>query len=388
MKNYPYRYLLVFVSLILIALASALASKFALTHHELIMVLIGTAIASIIWARSIIVALPPRIKCEKVFFCSISSLAAILYHPILWSYMLYSGRGFSDELLKPFFSVQLISIIMCSILIPKWKSISKYGFAIITALLADLCIIFCIILITFSPSPAAKSRKPLSAHKHIKNLPNGGRIITTVTYYRASGLTGSGHRGTNLYEYIPPDSNISEFFGESWFDAGNWGITTTEWISQNEIFIATGHMLFLRLKDSTGHKFNFVSTNFPGRDTDLGKSLLSLHPNCGGYFQVINVGDENAWVPDFLVGSSILLEEKGMLFDNGETTFYIFVSYHDAKGSRTLKYRLDLTKMQLTLVEVRPEKPRSVKYGSKRQEKALRRNMRASERRSGRGTKR
>lgn len=195
--------------------------------------------------------------------------------------------------------------------------------------------------------------KPLPEQKHIKNLPNGGQIITTVNTYRRGGWTGSGWYVTNLYEYISPDSNVPEPFGGSSFDAGNSGLLTTEWISQNNIFVATVDMLFLRLKDSTWHEFDFWNRDFPGRNTDLGQSLLSLNPNDQGYFEVINVGDENAWLPDFLPGSSILLEERGMRFNNSESKFYIFVSYVDAKASKTLKYRLDLTKIQLTLIEIR-----------------------------------
>lgn len=196
--------------------------------------------------------------------------------------------------------------------------------------------------------------KPFPEKKHIENLANGGQIIITSNTYRTSGWTGSGQRGENLYEYIPPDSNIPEFVGTSSFEGGS-GHSITKWMSQNNIFIAFHYKLYVRLKDSTWHQFNFFYRDFPGRDTELGQSLLSLNPNSEGYFRVINVGDENAWLPDFFKGSSILLEESSILRNSTEPKFYIFVSYTDGKGRRTLKYKLDITKMQLALIEVRQQ---------------------------------
>ena len=196
--------------------------------------------------------------------------------------------------------------------------------------------------------------KTVFENKHIENLANGGRIIITSKSYKTGGWTGPGMATDNLYEYIPPDSNITEFVCKTGGEGGYMPRGVNTWVSQSIVFLALGR-LYVRLKDSTWHKFVFTYRKFPGRNTKLGQSLLSLNPDNGGYFRVINVGDENAWLPDFPRGSSILLEESSMLQNSTEPKIYIFVSYNDSKGRRTLKYKLDITRMQLTLIEVRQE---------------------------------
>lgn len=198
---------------------------------------------------------------------------------------------------------------------------------------------------------ATSDNKSLSEKKYIEKLANGGQIIITSNTYKTGGWTGPGQAGKNLYEYVPPDSNIPEYIGASHFEGGGRHYIT-KWMSQDYLFIAFHSGLHVRLKDSTWHEFNFYYRDFPGRDTELGQGLLSLNANDEGYFEVINVGDENVWLPDFLVGSQVRLEESSMLQNNKGHKFYILVSYYDAKGRRILKYRMDITTMQLTLIGV------------------------------------
>lgn len=135
------KHLFISVIIISVLLISAFQSTFTSSNYEMIMLIIGITVASLIWATLIIIVLHPKITFEDATICSISSMAAIIYHPVLWSYMFYRSAGLSDELLTPFFLFQLLSIITCLILVPISK-VLKYVFAIMTAFLADICIIF------------------------------------------------------------------------------------------------------------------------------------------------------------------------------------------------------------------------------------------------------
>jgi hypothetical protein len=141
-----YRHLLIPAILISALLAALFHCAATLTNYEFAALMIAIVLSSVIWAGLIVMVLPPKIACDKVTVCSISSAAAILYHPVLWFYIFYYNQGFSDELLKPFLLVQLILIIICFILIPKWEIVSKYVFAIATAFLADFFVVILMFL--------------------------------------------------------------------------------------------------------------------------------------------------------------------------------------------------------------------------------------------------
>lgn len=248
--------------------------------------------------------------------------------PLVWAVTAICRRGGWPEMTRRPRSFVILSQF---ILLPAWLAAFYFSLFAGSLVLQD------------SLKPVA-----LPEQKITENLPNGGRLVITTRAYRDRKLRGDVW-GTNSYEYIPPDSNVAESVGESSFVSGNSGLVTTEWIGGRNVFIAVGNKLFVRTEDATWHHLYLTLRELPGRDTELGKRLRSLYPKTEGYFEVVNVGGSDAWSRDYLRGSSILLNDEQIPRDIEAPAFSIFVSYLDS----ILKYKLDLSELQLELVEIR-----------------------------------